>query len=149
MITHSKRLLRKVETYIKYISKPQKLWNGNPICPGLADYRHEIQVLPAVGNLEDQINQICWMMHPLNIPAVVIATGMPPTNLYDITDAALTLHPGIEIFVNDPNKKGKIKGVYTGFAHGWLIIIQRSDLLQKSQEKAKKQGYYTQKNQDE
>jgi len=114
-----------------------------PICPALARHRHEIQILQARDNLEDQINQACWMMHPLNIPAVVIVTALPPTNLYDITDAALVLHPGIEIFVNDPTLKGKVRGIYTGFKDGWLIIIQRTDILEIERELAKNAGYYT------
>jgi len=135
MIKHSRSLQRQVEIYIKKLIKPQPKWNGAPICPGLAPYRHEIQVLMARDNIEDQINQTCWMLHPLNIPAVVIATALPPKNLYEITDAALVLHPGIEIFVNDPNRRGKIRGIYTGFEHAWLIIIQRSDLLEESRKK--------------
>ena len=129
--------------YIKSLTKPRPEFNNLPICPALAQYRHEIQIIRARDNLEDQINQACWMMYPLNIPAVVIVTALPPTNLYDITDAALVLHPGIEIFVNDPTATGSVRGIYTGFKDGWLIIIQRLDILEEQRELAKKAGYYT------
>lgn len=119
------------------------------MCPGLAPYRHKIMMVMARDDLEDQIDQICYMLVPLDIPAAIIATALPPTDLYNITDSALDRHPNIEILVNDPTRRGKIRGVYTGFEHAWLIIIQQKDLLDKSRETAKKAGYYTEKNQPE
>lgn len=96
-------------------------------------------------DLEDQIDQICYMLHPLGIPAAIVATALPPTDLLEITDAALERHENIEILVNDPARRGRIRGVYTGFEHAWLIIIQQRDLLQKSRESAKTDGYYNNK----
>lgn len=100
-------------------------------------------------DIEEQIDQICYMLHPLNIPAAIIATALPPNDLLDITDAALERHLNIEILVNDPNRRGKRRGVYTGFEHAWLIIIQQKDLLEKSRESAKTAGYYNEKNKPE
>ena len=59
MIKHSKSLLRKAEVYIKSLTKPRPEFNNLPICPALAQYRHEIQIIRARDNLEDQINQAC------------------------------------------------------------------------------------------
>lgn len=149
MMTHSKRLKRRVESYLKYLTKPNPGYNNQPICPGLAPYRHEIQLLMAQGDLEAQINQIADVLYPLNIPAAIIYTGMPPTDLWDITDRCLQDRENIEIFISEPDRKGKTRGVFTGFESGTLIIVQRLDLLIKARELAKKTGYYNQKTQDE
>lgn len=149
MIKHSESLKRKIEVYLKHLTKPQIAWGGHAICPGLEPFRHQVHIQMARADIEDQINHTCWMLYPLDIPAVVIATALPPKNLYEITDAALVLHPDIEIFVNDPTAKGLHRGIYTGFEHAWLIIIQKRSLLREYQEIAKNAGYYNQKNADE
>jgi len=149
MIKHSKSLSRQVEKYLKYITKPQKRYGGQPICPGLAPYRHEIPVLMEQGDLEYQLYHVSDMLYPLNIPAAVIYTAHPPTDLWAISDRCLNDHQGIEIFISEPHLKGKTRGIFTGFDAGTLIIIQRSDLLEIEREKAKKTGYYNQKISDE
>lgn len=145
MIKHSKNLKRQVEKYLKYLTRPQQKLGGHAICPGLAPYRHSIMVLGAELDIESQINKICDLLYPLDIPAALIYTDLPPKDLWDITDAALANRDAIEIFINDPKLKGKYRGLYTGFAHATLIIIQREDLLINSREHAKIAGYYTQK----
>ena len=149
MLQHSRKLSRQVESYLKYLTKPQEAYGGNPICPGLAPYRHEIQLLMAQGDLQAQINQIADVLYPLDIPAAIIYTAMPPVDLWDITDQCVADRHNIEIFISEPDKTGKTRGLYTGFKHGTLIIVQRLDLLINAREKAKNQGYYTQKNADE
>ena len=148
MIKHSKSLSRKVEAYLKWLTKPQKEYGGHPICPGLAPYRHSIHVLMAQGDLESQLEHISQLLYPMNIPAAIVYTAHPPTDLWEITDRVLNTYENIEIFINDPNKTGKTNGVYTGFDKGTLIIVQRSDLLINSREKAKNLGYYNQKVKD-
>lgn len=148
MIKHSKSLSRKVEAYLKWLTKPQKEYGGHPICPGLAPYRHNIHVLMAQGDLESQLEHISQLLYPMNIPAAIVYTAHPPTDLWEITDRVLNTYGNIEIFINDPNKTGKTNGVYTGFDKGTLIIVQRSDLLINSREKAKNLGYYNQKAKD-
>jgi len=111
---------------------------GQAICPGLAPYRHQIHVLMARDDIESQIEQIADLLTPLDIPAAVIYTALPPTDLIEICDRVLNAKLDIEIFVNEPHRTGS-----TGFKSGTLIIIQRLDILQKSRETAKKTGYYT------
>ena len=149
MIKHSKSLSRKVETYLKWLTKPQKEYGGHPICPGLAPYRHSVHVLMAQGDLEAQLNHVSQLLYPMDIPAVIIYTAMPPKDLWEITDRVLNTYDSIEIFINEPSKTGKTKGVYTGFKDGTLIIVQRTDLLIKSRVQAKTAGYYSQKLKDE
>jgi len=148
MIKHSKSLSRKVEAYLKWLTKPQKGYGGHPICPGLAPYRHSVHVLMAQGDLESQLEHISQLLYPMNIPAAIVYTAHPPTDLWEITDRVLNTYENIEIFINDPNKTGETNGVYTGFDKGTLIIVQRSDLLINSREKAKNLGYYSQKLKD-
>ena len=136
MIKHSKSLSRKVESYIKFLIKPNPK-TGQPICPGLAPYRHEIHVLMAQDDIESQIEHVADLLIPLDIPAAVIYTGLPPTDLIEICDRVLNEKLEIEIFVNEPHLTGS-----TGFKSGTLIIIQRLDLLEKSRKNAKKAGYY-------
>lgn len=135
MIQHEKSLRRNLDIYLKEITRPRRDLDGKPICPGLAEYKKDIHVLMAETDIESQLCRVCNMLFPLNVPAVIIATTMPPKDIYEITDAALEQHHDIEIFVNDPRKRGAINNVYTGFAHGWLIIVQRQDILQKSRKK--------------
>jgi hypothetical protein len=131
MIKHEKSLRRKLDGYLREITRIQPK-TGKPICPGLAEYRHQVQVQMAELDLENQLFKICSLMYPMDIPAVVIVTTMPPTDLYEITDDVLNNFTGIEIFVNDPNARGAVNGIYTGFAHGWLIIVQREDILENA-----------------
>ena len=145
MITHSKSLLRKVEVYLKKISKPCPELGGHPICPSLAGYRHAIMVVGAKDDLEEQIHHISDLLIPLNIPAAIIVTTLPPRDLWDITDKCMESKPWVEVFINDPTLKGKHRGVYTGFEDGYLIIIQRTDLLDLARNEAKISGYYNQK----
>jgi len=103
----------------------------------------------AQGDLLNQLLHIAELIYPLEIPAVIVYTAMPPKDLFEITDEVLNTHDNIEIFVSEPQRKGKTKGLYTGFEDGTLIIVQRLDLLIKSREQAKNQGYYAQKTLDE
>lgn len=137
MIKHSKSLSRKVESYIRYLIKIDPK-TGKSICPGLAPYRHEIHVLMARDDIEHQIQHVADLLTPLDIPAAIIYTALPPTDLIEITDRILNEKLDIEIFVNEPARTGA-----TGFKSGTLIIIQRLDILEKEREKAKKAGYYT------
>ena len=148
MIKHSKSLTRKVEAYLKWLTKPQKEYGGHAICPGLAPYRHSVHLLMAQGDLQAQLEHISQLLYPMDIPAVIIYTALPPTDLWEITDTVLNTYEDIEIFINDPAKTGKTNGLYTGFDKGTLIIVQRSDLLNKSREQAKNLGYYSQKPKD-
>lgn len=143
MIKHSKSLSRKVESYLKFLTKPREEFNGQAICPGLAPYRHQVMLLMARDDIEDQINQVADLLYPLNVPAAIIATALPPTDLIEITDATLNRRIDIEIFITSPQTNGKVRGVYTGFKDGTLIIIQRTDLLDKSRQIAKNTGYYS------
>lgn len=137
MIKHSKSLSRKVESYLKYLSKPNPALGGQPICPGIAPYRHQIHVLMASDDIEGQINHVADMIIPLDVPAAIIYTALPPKDLWDITDRALEGRHDIEIFISEPDKKGRVNGVYTGFEYGTLIIVQRTDLLKTARENAK------------
>lgn len=138
MLKHEKSLRRKLDSYLREITKPQKLLEGKPICPGLAQYRHQIHVLMAELDLESQLYKVANLIIPLDVPAVIIATAMPPKDIYDITDRVLNdSHDNLEIFVNDPSARGAVNGVYTGFAHGWLIIVQQKDLLEKARKHTK------------
>lgn len=94
-------------------------------------------------DIEEQINHVADLLYPLDVPAAIIATGLPPTDLIEITDATLNRRIDIEIFITSPQTNGKVRGVYTGFKDGTLIIIQRTDLLDKSRQTAKNTGYYS------
>ena len=143
MIEHSKSLSRKVEVYLKKLTKPVPELGGEPVCPGLAPYRHRVHLLMAQDDIEGQLNQTADLLVPLDIPAAIIYTALPPTDLWDITDRVLNNKLDIEIFISEPQKTGKTRGIYTGFPHGTLIIVQRLDLLQKSREQIKNTGYHT------
>lgn len=145
MFMHDKKLSRSLEKYLKWLTKPQKKLNGNPICPGLAPYRHQIHVLKADIDIESQLNRVCDLLYPLDVPAVIIYTALPPKDLWDITDECLQSRDDIEIFINDPKRKGKYRDIYTGWDSGTLIIVQRTDILEHSRKQAKKAGYYTHK----
>lgn len=148
MIQHEQSLRRKVDAYLKKLTKPRKELAGHPVCPGLAPYRHEIMVLTSETDIEGQLERIADLLYPLNIPAAIVITDLPPVDLWDITDRLLNSRTGIEIFISEP-RPGKHRGVYTGFAAGTLIIIQRQDLLLESRKSAKIAGYYTDLNRTE
>lgn len=141
MIQHEESLKRKVEAYIKSLIKPRPEWGGQPICPGLAPYRHEIMVLMSETDIESQLERIADLLYPLSVPAAIVYTALPPQDLWQITDRILERNKDIEIFISEP-RTGKHRGIYTGFAYGTLVILQRLDLLEESRKQAKIAGYY-------
>lgn len=88
------------------------------------------------------LSHVASMQRPLGLVATVVVYDRPIKDLSAITDDLLNRRDDIEIFINDPKLRGKYRGVYTGFAHATLVIIQDLATLEKEREWAKTQGYY-------
>jgi len=101
-----------------------------------------IAIIHGKGRADVHINHVASVFAPLGYSAAVMVYQRQPKNLFNITDKVLNNHTDIEIFVSEPNLKGPVRGVYTGFPHATLVIIQELGMLQKAREQAKNTGYY-------
>lgn len=133
---------KRVKAYLKKLTKPRPEFGGCAPCPALAEHIDNIAILHAKGRADTYINHVANIFRPLGLSAAVIIYERQPKNLFAITDRVLNTANEIEIFISEPQLTGRVRGVYTGFPHATLVIIQDLALLQKAREHAKKAGYY-------
>ena len=142
MKTQHELLIGKVERYLRKLSKPRPEFGGMGMCPSIYKYQHQTNVIMGKYPVDIHLSHVASMQRPLGLVATVVVYDRPINDLSAITDDLLNRRDDIEIFINDPKLRGKYRGVYTGFAHATLVIIQDLATLEKEREWAKTQGYY-------
>jgi mRNA-degrading endonuclease YafQ of YafQ-DinJ toxin-antitoxin module len=141
-----KWLHREIELYLDRLSEPQPLWNGWAICPWIKTYRKDIGITIVNRGIKYPLMNAMEMLRPLKYKAIVCAFPVKPKSgaITNTCDYLINLPQFNHIECLQINHKltGEFKGIYTGFIHCDLVIIQDRDLLAQSRQKLKKQGYY-------
>ena len=128
------------------LSTPRPEFNGYAPCPYIKKYRDRIHVLEVESGVKIPIEHAVSLLRPLNYAAIVLAFPKKPPigTINSIVEEILNQpqNDNIEILINNHRLKGAVRGVYTGFKHCDLIIIQHKDMLKWARINLKKGGYY-------
>lgn len=138
-------LKNKVWKYLRNkIAKPQKRIGGMAICPFLKQYMDRIDVVETE-HWERKISQVCQLLHPLGLEAVVICG---PNEDYDellsICDdyQSRYYHKDIEILLMHPETEDPPLPLEYNFSDSPLVIVQKASTLQYTRDILQKSGKY-------
>jgi len=128
------------------LSTPRQEFNGHAICPWIDKYKDRILVQEVLQGVKMPIEHAVSMLEPLKLVAVVLAFPKKPP-VHTIRKACDELlnreeNDHIEILINDHRLTGTVRGVYTGFKHCDLVIIQNANTLKWARINSKRAGYY-------
>lgn len=128
------------------LSVPRKEFNNHAICPWIRTYKNKIYVREVDEGVKIPIEHAISLLKPLGFVAIVLAFPKKPPigTINKIVTEIINLpeNDDIEILINDHRRKGKVRGVYTGFNKCDLVIVQNKNTLKYARIHSKKSGYY-------
>lgn len=128
------------------LSYPRPEFNGHSACPYVKKYMHRIEIVEVEQGIKEPIETACSMLEPLGLMAVVLAFPRKPPigSIKRVVDDILNspLGEDKEILISNHRLKGTYRGVYTGFRHCDLVVVQSESRLKMARLHLKKQGYY-------
>jgi len=126
------------------VKRPE--FNNHAPCPYIKIYKDRIHVMEVTSGVKIPIEHAVSMLKPLKYAAIVLAFSRKPPigTINSIVEDILNQpqNDDIEILVSNHRLKGPVRGVYTGFPHCDLVIIQNKDMLKWARIQLKKAGYY-------
>jgi hypothetical protein len=128
------------------LSKTQP--NGHAICPYVGKYLNRIAVHEVTTGIKKPIYEACKELDEQKLMAVVLAYSNTNLRHHVIKSAAEEvlqdpLFEHIHILTLNHRLTGKVNGVFTGFRHCDLVVIQRTKQLEMARIQLKKTGYYS------
>tara|TARA_R110002153_G_scaffold67723_3_gene180252 strand:+ start:1501 stop:1947 length:447 start_codon:yes stop_codon:yes gene_type:complete len=119
--------------------------NNLAICPWIRKYKDRIGVVEVEG-LKTPIKNSLDMLKPVGLIASVLIFPKD-TSIWKIRRAAdqlleLEHYDWAELLINDPSAQGLYRGLYTGYRHRPLVIVQDHHILKSARYTLRKNGYY-------
>lgn len=136
----------KIKEWMQQISTPNAKLNGWAPCPYISKYLDSIQITIVEQGIKQPVEQAFQLLIPLKMKAIVLAFPRKPNfkRLQSTCDELLNLpeYDHIECLLVDHKAKGEYRGVFTGFTHCDLVIIQNANQLKWARNSLKQRGYY-------